>query len=142
MASLNPQEVRARVAAGAAGLSGWAESGAVYDEFGLDPQKTGHKRFAVGVISTENFGDRQRKSAGQQVQSEITIRWAHRLKPADQVNSYDDALTAEQALILGVLAVSEVGLQIHYDGTRNRVAAGSFTVTETAFLAIHHIALQ
>jgi hypothetical protein len=96
--------IRSFVAGKVNTLAGFKESRMTPDFFGRTQESIAHKAFAVGIASTVAAEDRQRRSIGEYVNSQVVITFAHRLRPLDAYpTDYDNALTAEELVINAAL---------------------------------------
>jgi len=144
--ALSVAAVRQRFATNIDAISGWSESKYPYDLFGRGPATVGHLAFAVGAEESEWDDDRQRASRGTETRSRIGVRFTARLKPKDQVVSYDTMLDAEHAMIKIIMANSNTMLDdLHIRLVRARrelVEPGEWFLSEIIFEAGHRLALQ
>tara|TARA_Y100000593_G_C4207494_1_gene285035 strand:+ start:159 stop:596 length:438 start_codon:yes stop_codon:yes gene_type:complete len=96
--------IRSFVAGKVNTLAGFKESRMTPDFFGRTQESIAHKAFVVGIASTVAAEDRQRRSIGEYVNSQVVITFAHRLRPLDAYpTDYDNALTAEELVINAAL---------------------------------------
>lgn len=97
-------QVRASFAALCAALPNWTQSRFASDAFGRDPDSLLSRCFTVGLGTTTNRnpgeGFRGRPGEGLLVDTDLTVKWAYRLTPKDQLASRDAAETAGQELIV------------------------------------------
>lgn len=85
-------------------LAGFRESRMTPDFFGRTQESLAHKSFVVSISSTVATAERQRRSIGEYVNSQVVITFAHRLRPLDAYpTDYDNALTAEELVINAAL---------------------------------------
>ena len=96
--------VRSMIADKVDSISGFKESRMTPDFFGRTQESIAHKAFVVGIASTVAAEERQRRSVGEYVNSQVVITFAHRLRPLDAYpTDYDNALTAEQLVLNAAL---------------------------------------
>lgn len=96
--------IRSFVAGKVNTLSGFKESRMTPDFFGRTQESIAHKAFVVGIASTVAAEERQRRSVGEYVNSQVVVTFAHRLRPLDAYpTDYDNALTAEELVINAAL---------------------------------------
>ena len=96
--------IRSFVAGKVNTLAGFKESRMTPDFFGRTQESIAHKAYVVGIASTVAAEDRQRRSIGEYVNSQVVITFAHRLRPLDAYpTDYDNALTAEELVINAAL---------------------------------------
>ncbi len=144
MAALAYSAIRQRVAAGLDAISGWTEGKYPYDVFGRDASTLAHLGFAVGLPESEWTDDRQKLSRGTRTRTTVGVRFTARIKPKDQVASYDTALDAEQDAIEAVMGVSYTDLHLRLTdrATREVIEPGEWILVNLIFEAAHRIALS
>lgn len=146
MATLRPDQVRARVAGTLEGLGVTAgtleEAPCGYDGFpGAVPRVRAHLAFAVAVTSTTiEPVQRQRQSRELRVRDSVSVRLLHRLRDSDEVADIDSAMATEADAIAAVLGTAgTTGLQTVYAGTSTRQAVevdgGRFYMLQLDFAA-------
>jgi len=144
-------ELRQRVAARVAALSGWWEAPVPYDLFGPSsvpdavPATKAHLAFAVGVLETVDAEEtRQRASVGTNVRTDVAVRFLarHTPGPTNSQASQDTALTAEHTLIKQMMAQGTtwpVDLRILYRSSRRTIADSGEWFEVTVTLSITHL---
>ena len=96
--------VRSMIADKVDSISGFKESRMTPDFLGRTQESIAHKAFVVGIASTVAAEERQRRSVGEYVNSQVVITFAHRLRPLDAYpTDYDNALTAEELVLNAAL---------------------------------------
>ena len=137
--------IRQRVSAAVDAVTGFSESKQPHGVFGRDPASVLHKRYAVGCPRTTTVRDRQSLADGALVRTVVSVTYAHRVKPKDQQASYDDALDAEAAIIVAVMADSgslqELQLSLSGIPVRQVDTAGEWIVGDIEFSSMHLLAL-
>lgn len=146
MAVLSVAELRQRIQSritGALESQGWKPSRYIHDLFGRDTDQITPRAFSVGVLSTTPVGDRQRLGAGTYVSTDISVKFAWRLRGDAQVADYDQALTAEEDLLVAIMGTSLANLHIQLDSipTRATAAGGQWFLGELIFRTEHRLPL-
>ena len=138
--------IRQRVATAVDAATGFSEAKAPLGVFPRDPASVLHLRFAVGCPRTTTIQGRQRPTEGALCRTEVVVTFAHRIKPKDQVASYDDCLDSEASIIAAVMADTGTltELQLKYESTTERSVdqAGEWYIGSVAFSSLHTIALS
>lgn len=127
-------------------IPGFTISKHPYGVFGRDPAAVLHRRFAVGVPVTTAGASRQRVAVGATVVTRIAVTYVVRVRPKDQVDSYDTALDQEAEIIKAVMAETPTllaGVSILFSGVTMREIdpAGEWFIGELEFTALHVLAL-
>ena len=118
--------VRSMIADKVDSISGFKESRMTPDFFGRTQDSIAHKAFVVGIASTVAAEERQRRSVGEYVNSQVVITFAHRLRPLDAYpTDYDNALTAEELVINAAL-----------ESYAQDTGSGKFTIRYTKFSSL------
>jgi len=138
--------IRQRIETAVDAVSGFSVAKHPYGVFGRDPASTLHKRFAVGVPATNPTQSRQRATHGATVHTVAAVTYAFRLKPKDQVESYDAAIDAEAEIIKAVMAENATmwaGVSITFLSVTMREVdpAGEWMIGEIEFSVLHPLAL-
>lgn len=146
MAVLSVSTLRQRVQnriSGALSSQGWKPSRYVHDLFGRDTDQITPRAFSVGVMSTTPIGDRQKLNAGTYVQTDISVKFAWRLRGDAQLADFDEALTAEEDLLVAVMGTSLSNLHIQLEQIPQRQVAveGQWFLGELIFRAEHRLPL-
>jgi hypothetical protein len=146
MSAVSLQTIRQRFANAITDLTGFDESRNPYDGYGRSPNTVAHKRFSVGVGSVSSRDDdRQRRLQGIMSETEILVRFAFRIRPKDQIDSYDDALQSAQQVIEKITNRSTPlhdNLQIRFRGLDNELSdSGEWCTITILFTVLHYIQL-
>jgi len=142
------KSLRQRVETAIDAVTGFSVSKHPHDVFARDPSSVLHQRFAVGVPTTTPVPNRrQRTTDGAVVNTVIAVTFCIRVKPKDQVASYDEALDAEHSIIKAVMAKTtalSANASISYAGTssRNVDPAGEWFIGDIEFNALHVLDLD
>lgn len=150
MATLRPDQVRARIAATLEGLTlttGTAgtlhEAPCGYHDMpaGVPDQRL-HLAFGVALTRTAPAPvQRQTQGRPLRVTSTVSVRLIHKRRASDAVADEDAALAAESEAIVAILGTSGAdGLQVTYQGTssRNPIPEGLLITIdlEASYLAV------
>lgn len=146
MSAVSLSTIRKRFAAAVTTLSGFDESRNPFDGYGRSPNTIAHKRFSVGVGTvTSREDDRQRRSDGIMTDTQMSVRFAFRIRPKDQIDSYDNALDAAEQVIEIITNRSTPlhdSLQIRFTGLDNELAdSGEWCTLTLTFSVLHYIQL-
>ena len=146
MSTVSLSTIRQRFADAISALDGFTESRNPYDGYGRSPNTAAHKRFSVGIGTvTSREDDRQRRSVGIMTESEVSVRFAFRIRPKDQIDSYDDALQSAHTVISQITNRSTPlhdNLQIRFRGIDNELAdSGEWCTINVSFTVLHYIQL-
>lgn len=146
MSAVSLSTIRQRFASAISALAGFDESRNPYDGYGRSPNTVAHKRFSVGVGTVASRDDdRQRRSSGIMTESDILVRYAFRIRPKDQIESYDDALDSAETVIETITNRSTPlhdNLQIRFRGLDNELAdSGEWCTFTISFSVLHYIQL-
>ena len=142
------KSLRQRVETAIDAVSGFTVAKHPYNVFGRDPSSVLNKRFAVGVPRTEPVPNRrQRKGDGAVCQTVIGVTYCMRVKPKDQVASYDESLDAEAEIIKAVMAQTAAlaaDASITFSGVVQRevVPSGEWFIGDIEFTALHVLDLD
>ena len=140
------KSIRQRVETAVDAVTGFGVAKHPYGIFGRDPAAVLHKRFAVGATTTTPAQARQRVRDGATVYTRVAVTYAMRIKPKDQVVSYDAALDAEAEIIAATMAENTTlwaGVSIGFSGVTMREIdpAGEWFIGEIEFDVLHVLAL-
>lgn len=146
MSAVSLSTIRKRFATAVTTLSGFDESRNPFDGYGRSPNTIAHKRFSVGVGTvTSREDDRQRRSEGIMTDTQMSVRFAFRIRPKDQIDSYDNALDAAEQVIEIITNRSTPlhdSLQIRFTGLDNELAdSGEWCSLTLSFSVLHYIQL-
>lgn len=147
MSAVSLSTIRQRFASAISALAGFDESRNPFDGYGRSPNTVAHKRFSVGVGTvTSRDDDRQRRSTGIMTDTDVLVRFAFRIRPKDQIESYDDALDAAAEVIEKITNRSTPlhdNLQIRFRGFDNELSdSGEWCTISIQFSVLHYINLQ
>lgn len=147
MSAVSLSTIRQRFASAISALAGFDESRNPFDGYGRSPNTVAHKRFSVGVGTvTSRDDDRQRRSTGIMTDTDVLVRFAFRIRPKDQIESYDDALDAAAEVIEKITNRSTPlhdNLQIRFRGFDNELSdSGEWCTLSIQFSVLHYINLQ
>ena len=127
-------------------LDGFDESRNPFDGYGRSPNTIAHKRFSVGIRSVSSRDDdRQRRGVGVMSSTEVMVRYAFRIRPKDQIESFDDGLDSAQTVINAITKRSTPlhdELQIRFGGMDNELSdSGEWMSITLAFEVLHYLYL-
>jgi hypothetical protein len=147
MSSVSLSTIRQRFATQIDTLDGFDESRNPYDGYGRSPNTIAHKRYSVGIRGVNSRDDdRQRRSTGVMSETEVFVRYAFRIRPKDQLESFDDALDSAQVVIQSLTNRSTPlhdDLQIRFTGMDNELAdSGEWCTINLTFIVLHYLYLQ
>ena len=141
--ALSFSSIRANIASKIDALSGFKESLQTPDYFGRTQDSIAHKAFTVGMLSAVRVEERQRRSIGVYVSSQIQITFAYRLRPLDiYPTDYDLALDAEESVINAALAAYSGNNQftLRYNGSSRQVTdSQEYIIITIDLTALHTI---
>jgi hypothetical protein len=146
MSTVKLSTIRQRFATKITSLDGFEESRNPFDGYGRSPNTIAHKRFAVGIRSVSSRDDdRQRSAAGALTETEVFVRYAYRIKPKDQIDSYDNGLDSAQDVIEALTPRTSPlhnDLQIRWTGLDNELSdSGEWMTITITFIILHYINL-
>lgn len=139
------QTIRSSIAAKIAGVAGFSEARVPYSGFARTAQTVAHKRFALATIQSTAADSRHRAAEGVNLRTEISIRFAYRLRPRDAYpTDYDLALEEERKVISAVLTGDYSGTipkaQLSFlESRREAVPSGEWIIIETKFKINHFL---
>jgi hypothetical protein len=147
MSTISPEAIRSRVAAGIlAALPTWRESPTSFHRPSADAVDVGHLAYAVGLGRTvPHSRDRQRLTEGALVETQVFVRFSHRVRADGQVADVDASYTAELALVAAVMSTpTNPGLRIEFAGVSLRSVQpdGTLYIGVADFQVLHRYALQ
>lgn len=142
--NLSVATMRQRVAAHlVATLSGWSESTFLFERWpDALPTNGDHKRFALGVPSTEvEELDRQKSGGTTYVHTSLVVRWAYGLQNGAEVASFDAALAEEAAIIAALRScVGSAGPSVTIESaTRVLEGNGTWVMGDITCVSHHSI---
>jgi hypothetical protein len=146
MSAVNLSAIRSRFADKVSSLDGFHESRNPFDGYGRSPNTVSHKLFSIGVGRVESRDDdRQRRGVGVMSQSEILVRFIYRVRPKDQLDSYDESLDVAQEVIEALTIRSAPlhdDLQIRFMGLDNELSdSGEWLTFTLNFSVLHYLYL-
>jgi len=138
--------IRQRFATQLSTLSGFSESRNPYDGYGRSPNTVAHKRFMVGIQSvTSRDDDRQRRGVGVMSSTIVGVKYIFRIRPKDQLISFDDGLDSAQTVINSITDRSlplHDNLQIRFGGMDNELSdSGEWMSIILTFEVLHYLYL-
>ncbi len=138
--------IRQRFATQISTLSGFSESRNPYDGYGRSPNTVAHKRFMVGIQSvTSRDDDRQRRGVGVMSSTIVGVKYIFRIRPKDQLISFDDGLDSAQTVINAITDRSlplHDNLQIRFGGMDNELSdSGEWMSIILTFEVLHYLYL-
>lgn len=147
MSAVSLSTIRQRFAVSITALSGFDESRNPFDGYGRSPNTVAQKRFSVGVGTVSSRDDdRQRRDSGVMTDTEILVRYAFRIRPKDQIDSYDDALTSAAAVMETITNRNTPlhdNLQIRFRGLDNELSdSGEWCTITLTFTVLHYLTLE
>lgn len=146
MGAVSLSTIRSRFSTAISSLDGYDESRNPYDGYGRSPNTIAHQRFSVGIRGvTSRTDDRQREINGVMTETEVFVRYPFRIRPKDQVLSYDLALSSAESVIKKITNRSSPlhdNLQIRWRGLDNELAdSGEWVSIIITFIVLHYISL-
>lgn len=147
MSAVSLSSIRQRFATKIGSLDGFNEGRNPYDGYGRSPNTVAHKSYSVGIRGVSSRDDdRQRRAAGIMSESEVFVRYAFRIRPKDQLDSYDDALDSAQLVIQALTNRSTPlhdDLQIRFTGMDNELSdSGEWCSINLTFNVLHYLYLE
>jgi hypothetical protein len=138
--------IRQRFATMLSSLDGFDESRNPFDGYGRSPNTVAHRRFMVGIQSvTSRDDDRQRRGVGVMASTEVLVRYAYRIRPKDQIESFDDGLDSAQTVINAITKRSTPlhdEIQIRFGGMDNELSdSGEWMSITLSFEVLHYLYL-
>lgn len=146
MSAVSLATIRARFATEILTLSGFTQSRNPFDGYGRQPNTVAHKRFSIGITSVvARDDDRQRSSVGCMCDTEVVVRYPFRIRPKDQVTSFDEALTSAESIIKKLVPRSaplHSDLTIRFSSIDNQLSdTGEYMSVSILFTVLHYITL-
>lgn len=143
MAALTVAQIRTRVAAGVAALTGWTQSRFPPGRFGADTDQLLPLSFAVEIAATDLHPTpgRQTPALGCSAESVVVVAWAYRLRGDAPVTDLDAATTAEAAMLAAVVGVSQADLHLTFQGAERDTTTEGWLLGQARFRALHRFAL-
>lgn len=143
MAALTVSQLRARVAAAVAALSGWTQSRWPPGRFGADTDQLLPLSFAVEIAATEQHPTpgRQTPALGCSAESMVVVAWAYRLRGDAPVSDLDAATAAEATMLAAVVGASQADLHLTFDAADRDTSTEGWLLGRARFRALHRLAL-
>lgn len=125
-------------------VSGFKLMKVLPDYFGRAQDTVAHKGFTVAVSTSAESQDRQRRSVGLYLQTDVMIKFSYRLRPLDVYpTDYDLCLDAEESVILACLNSYQAirsEVQVRYiNSQRASTASNEYMITTLNFTVLHTI---
>ena len=138
--------IRSRIQTAVNAMAGMSVSIHPYERFSSTPNTIAHLRFACGVVGVEGRpDDRQRQAQGILADTSIGIRFTYRIRPKDQVTSYDEAWDKATDIAQTVTNRSPTiysDIQIRFSRMTHEVlTSGEFIIITLFFQILHYIPL-
>ena len=135
--------IRSGIASKISALDGFKESIQSPDYFGRTQDSIAHLGFVVGMGTSTAAAERQRRSVGVYLSSDIRIIFAYRLRPLDiYPTDYDFALDQEGSVISSVLQAYATNNQftLVYNGSSRQVTdSQEYIIITIDLTALHTI---
>jgi len=146
MAAVSLSTIRSRFGTAIGAIAGMTESRNPFGRFGYNPNSVAHLRFACGVMSCNRIdADRQREAQGVFVTTTMGVRFAYRLRPKDQITSYDESFDQAQSVIQAITnrtSAVYANIQIFFDDLGHEITdSGEYMVFTVRFLIYHYLPL-
>ena len=147
MGAVKLSTIRSRFGSAIDAIAGMSISRNPYERFGAIPNTVAHLRFAIGIISCDRIdSDRQKENTGIYAQTIIGIKFAYRLRPKDQITSYDEGFDKSNDLIKACTNRSPAiytNLQIYFDNQSHEISdSGEYLIITIRFLIYHFLPLN
>lgn len=141
---LGYNEIQAAIATQIGQLSGFKQAPTLPEYFGRLQNTLAHRGFVVGIPTTQQVPERQRRAVGAYVQSNIEVKFAFRLRPLDAYpTDYNNALVAERQLtnqVLASYATIKEGIQIRFENaSRVTTDSNEYMIHTLSFVIFHTI---
>ena len=141
--ALKFSEIRSAFTSQVSSVSGFTLVKILPDYFGRARESIAHKGFTVSVATTqEAANERQRRSVGVYVQTDVQVRFAFRLRPLDTYpTDYDLALNAEEEVMLACLnsyQSIEPQVQVRYNSSQRESTASNEYMLITLTFTVYH----
>jgi hypothetical protein len=112
------------------------------DYFGRTRETIAHKGFVIALSVSNEQNERQRRSIGVYVSSNVAITFAYRLRPMDAYpTDYDLFLNAEESIILACLnsyASIQNEIQIRYNNSNRQSTDSNEWLLSTINFTVYH----
>ena len=146
MATVTLSAIRTRFATAVTSITGMTESRNPFEDVIRAPQRVAQKRFWVGITSAIASEDgRQSTTVGAQMETTVSVKFAYRLRPKDQVTDYGEALDQAEPVIAKLTARGaplSTDLQIRFSQlTTDITASGEYIIPTAEFSVLHFLPL-
>ena len=146
MSAVGLSTIRSRFATKISDQDGFDESRNPFDGYGRSPNTIAHQRFAVGIGSVSSRDDdRQKQPRGVMCETTVLVRYPYRIRPKDQVASYDNALDSAESVMRSITTRSDglhEKLQIRFQGLDNELSdSGEYLTITLNFNVLHYLSL-
>tara|TARA_R100000664_G_C2760064_1_gene150716 strand:- start:16253 stop:16699 length:447 start_codon:yes stop_codon:yes gene_type:complete len=145
-AAVSLSTIRSRFSTQIKTISGFTESRNPFDGYGRSPNTVSHQRFAVGITGVNTRDDdRQKQPRGVMCETTVLVRYPYRIRPKDQVASYDNALDSAESVMRSITTRSDglhEKLQIRFQGLDNELSdSGEYLTITLNFNVLHYLSL-
>lgn len=146
MSTVTLSAVRTRFATAVATITGMTESRNPFEDVIRAPQSVAQKRFWIGITGAIASDDgRQNVSVGVQMDTTVSVKFAYRLRPKDQVVDYGEAMDQAELVIQKLTARGaplSTDLQIRFSQlTTDITTSGEYIIPTLEFSVIHFLPL-
>jgi hypothetical protein len=146
MATVSLSAIRTRFATAVTSITGMTESRNPFEDVIRAPQSVAQKRFWVGITSAIASEDgRQSTTVGAQMETTVSVKFAYRLRPKDQVTDYGEALDQAETVIQKLTARGaplSTDLQIRFSQlTTDITTSGEYIIPTAEFSVLHFLPL-
>ena len=133
-------DIRSQVSAKISALSGFKLSTQTPDYFGRTQNTVAHKAFVVGLDTSSQMNERQRRGVGVYTQTTVRVIFSYRLRPHSAYpTDYDLMLDTEESVINAVLAAySSQPFQIRYESSSRSITDSQEYVIITLEFTTYH----
>ena len=123
-------------------LTGFRESPTLPNYFGRIQNTLAHKGYVVALPTTQQAPERQRRTIGVYVETQIEVKFAFRLRPTDAYPlDYNNALAVERTVINQILesyASIKSGIQLRFEtATRSATDSNEYMIHTLTFTIFH-----
>lgn len=147
MSVVSYSTIRQRFATQIETIPDFKEIRSPFDGLGRSPNTVAHYGFAVSVRgSVSRDDDRQRRGQGIMMSTDVSVRFAYRIRPKDQIESFDDGFDLAQTVIESLTDRSSPlhdSLTIRFVSIDNQLAnnKGEYVLFTLNFSVLHYINL-
>lgn len=141
---LSVSDIRTRIINHILTLDGWKSSRHYPDLYPMDTKDIAHKSFAVITANTTWVAvDRQRRTEGCLVDTEVEIRFAFVISEGSMSDSYNNALDTEHSLLQHLAGMDTTDLHFTYrSSSRTTITDGKYFIGSLTFTAQHLLKLM